>query len=79
MSVESRPPEPVPTPFVPPEAEIVTVCPARAREILRASRADVWALVGCNFIVFASSVCIMVLELAASRLSPGDPPGLPDA
>ncbi|HLJ12788.1 MAG TPA: fused MFS/spermidine synthase, partial [Planctomycetaceae bacterium] len=29
---------------------------------------DFWALVGCNAIVFVSSVCIMVLELTASRL-----------
>lgn len=29
---------------------------------------DFWALMGCNAIVFASSVCIMVLELTASRL-----------
>ena len=68
MSVDPRPPESASAPFVPPEAEIVSISPARAREILRASRADVWALVGCNVIVFASSVCIMVLELAASRL-----------
>lgn len=30
--------------------------------------ADFWALMGCNAIVFAASVCIMVLELTASRL-----------
>jgi len=29
---------------------------------------DFWALVGCNAIVFGASVCIMVLELTASRL-----------
>jgi hypothetical protein len=29
---------------------------------------DFWALVGCNAIVFVASVCIMVLELTASRL-----------
>lgn len=37
-------------------------------EALKAERADFWALVGCNAIVFWSSVCIMVLELTASRL-----------
>lgn len=37
--------------------------PAKSR---RAS--DFWALVGCNAIVFGASVCIMVLELTASRL-----------
>jgi len=30
--------------------------------------ADFWALMGCNAIVFGASVCIMVLELTASRL-----------
>jgi hypothetical protein len=29
---------------------------------------DFWALMGCNAIVFGSSVCIMVVELTASRL-----------
>src|SRR5262245_19223375 len=29
---------------------------------------DFWALIGCNAIVFGASVCIMVLELTASRL-----------
>ncbi len=29
---------------------------------------DFWALIGCNAIVFAASVCIMILELTASRL-----------
>ena len=29
---------------------------------------DFWALIGCNAIVFGTSVCIMVLELTASRL-----------
>lgn len=29
---------------------------------------DFWALVGCNAIVFGASVCIMVIELTASRL-----------
>ena len=29
---------------------------------------DFWALVGCNAIAFGTSVCIMVLELTASRL-----------
>lgn len=29
---------------------------------------DFWALMGCNAIVFGASVCIMVLELTASRL-----------
>lgn len=34
----------------------------------RRRRGDFWALVGCNGIVFGASVCIMVLELTASRL-----------
>ncbi len=34
----------------------------------RAGVSDFWALVGCNAIVFGASVCIMVLELTASRL-----------
>ncbi len=38
---------------------------------LRGFNSDFWALVGCNLIVFASSVCIMVLELTASRLIAG--------
>lgn len=29
---------------------------------------DFWALIGCNAIVFGASVCIMVVELTASRL-----------
>lgn len=29
---------------------------------------DFWALIGCNAIVFCASVCIMVVELTASRL-----------
>ena len=29
---------------------------------------EFWALMGCNAIVFVGSVCIMVLELTASRL-----------
>jgi hypothetical protein len=36
---------------------------------VRSGRAgDFWVLVGCNAIVFGASVCIMVLELTASRL-----------
>jgi hypothetical protein len=35
----------------------------------KTSRAgDFWALVGCNAIVFGASVCIMIVELTASRL-----------
>ncbi|MBS0264555.1 MAG: spermidine synthase [Planctomycetes bacterium] len=34
----------------------------------RSGVSDFWALVGCNAIVFGTSVCIMVLELTASRL-----------
>src|SRR5436190_3670287 len=34
----------------------------------RGGVSDFWALVGCNAIVFGASVCIMVLELTASRL-----------
>jgi hypothetical protein len=37
--------------------------PAKSRRA-----ADFWALAGCNAIVFGASVCIMVLELTASRL-----------
>ncbi len=40
---------------------------ARAQAEL-ARRGAFWALWGCNLIVFASSVCIMVVELCASRL-----------
>ena len=32
---------------------------------------DFWALMGCNVIVFVTSVCLMVLELTASRLIAG--------
>lgn len=39
--------------------------PGKAR---RGGASDFWALVGCNAIVFGASVCIMVLELTASRL-----------
>ena len=39
--------------------------PAKVR---RSGVSDFWALVGCNAIVFGASVCIMVLELTASRL-----------
>lgn len=67
MSSEPAPSDNTPT-FVPPDALPVSLSSEQARKILRASRADVWALVGCNAIVFGSSVCIMVLELAASRL-----------
>ncbi|HEY3964535.1 MAG TPA: fused MFS/spermidine synthase [Planctomycetaceae bacterium] len=36
--------------------------------VKRGGVSDFWALVGCNAIVFGTSVCIMVLELTASRL-----------
>src|SRR5262245_58796617 len=40
-----------------------------ARPSLRDSRRqDLWSLAGCNLIVFVTSICIMVLELTASRL-----------
>ena len=39
--------------------------PAQAR---RGRVSDFWALMGCNAIVFGASVCIMVIELTASRL-----------
>ncbi len=32
------------------------------------SASDIWPLIGCNAIVFGASVCIMVVELTASRL-----------
>jgi hypothetical protein len=35
---------------------------------LRSRVSDFWALVGCNAIVFGASICIMVIELTASRL-----------
>src|SRR5579872_6175311 len=34
----------------------------------RSQTGDFWVLAGCNAIVFGASVCIMVLELTASRL-----------
>ncbi len=34
----------------------------------RSSKKSGWVLVGCNLLVFMSSVCVMVLELTASRL-----------
>ena len=37
-------------------------------KVKRGGVSDFWALVGCNAIVFGASVCIMVLELTASRL-----------
>ncbi|RPI77729.1 MAG: MFS transporter, partial [Planctomycetaceae bacterium] len=45
------------------------VSEARAKAHARQSRwADFWVLIGCNLVVFVSSVCIMVVELCASRL-----------
>jgi hypothetical protein len=41
---------------------------ARSRPVPSSRAGDFWALVGCNAIVFGASVCIMVLELTASRL-----------
>ncbi len=34
----------------------------------RSAKRSGWVLVGCNLLVFVSSVCVMVLELTASRL-----------
>ncbi len=34
----------------------------------RSAKKSGWVLVGCNLLVFVSSVCVMVLELTASRL-----------
>ena len=34
----------------------------------RLSKNSAWVLIGCNLLVFVSSVCVMVLELTASRL-----------
>ena len=34
----------------------------------RSAKNSGWVLVGCNLLVFVSSVCVMVLELTASRL-----------
>ncbi|HBH51426.1 MAG TPA: hypothetical protein DDY91_05980 [Planctomycetaceae bacterium] len=46
-----------------------SVSETRARVTAEESRRGAfWALWGCNLIVFASSVCIMVVELCASRL-----------
>jgi len=41
---------------------------ASESRVRRGNTRDVWALLGCNAIVFVTSVCIMVLELTASRL-----------
>ncbi len=42
---------------------------ARAEQAKRKKPvSDFWVLVGCNAVVFGASVCIMVLELTASRL-----------
>ncbi len=34
----------------------------------RLTKNSAWVLVGCNLLVFVSSICVMVLELTASRL-----------
>lgn len=46
-----------------------SVSEVRARQQARQSKwADFWVLVGCNLVVFIASICIMVVELCASRL-----------
>lgn len=61
----SKPAESRPRGELPPPVSGHREWPAKAR---RGGVSDFWALVGCNAIVFCASVCIMVLELTASRL-----------
>ena len=67
---------PVPTFATPPDRELppgdALFSPPAATASHKADatrrRSDFWALMGCNAIVFGASVCVMVLELTASRL-----------
>ena len=58
-------PSPRPRGELPPPVSGDRDWPGKAK---RGGVSDFWALVGCNAIVFGASVCIMVLELTASRL-----------
>lgn len=66
--------EPAARPLPPAVSEITEFMPvmgaARApgNKPRRTAASDFWALMGCNAIVFGASVCIMILELTASRL-----------
>jgi hypothetical protein len=53
---------------LPPRGELPPPTSEARGQVVRSRASDFWALMGCNAIVFASSVCIMVLELTASRL-----------
>src|SRR4051812_37958919 len=61
---------------VPPASAVVTKTPPRDEPKLRGKRIggkrvvsnDLLALAGFNLLVFVSSVCVMTLELTASRL-----------
>ncbi|MGQ0635808.1 MAG: fused MFS/spermidine synthase [Planctomycetaceae bacterium] len=59
-----------PPSHLPPRGELPPpVSEAReSHQTARGRASDFWALAGCNAIVFGASVCIMVLELTASRL-----------
>ena len=48
--------------------ERARVIPTQRRSRKKSAKGGFWTLMGCNLIVFMSSVCIMVLELTASRL-----------
>lgn len=49
-------------------AEITAPATATQETAQPSRSSDRWALIGCNAIVFCASVCIMVVELTASRL-----------
>lgn len=83
MSTESsaEPPEPsppddtyrlsIPSPMVSDPAPVPVLSPPRVapRRAARPSRnADAWAIYGLNLLIFLTSVCVMTLELTASRL-----------
>jgi hypothetical protein len=51
-----------------PESVTPKAEPGPPQQFLKPRASDFWALVGCNAIVFSASVCIMVVELTASRL-----------
>ncbi len=60
-------PQPVNQPDVPPEMTwLAKPSEAKFKPATRAN--SFWVLMGCNALVFVSSVCVMVLELTASRL-----------
>ena len=45
-----------------------TASEADVPPVKRLAKNSLWILIGCNVLVFMSSVCVMVLELTASRL-----------